>query len=204
MVFRREGTYALVAVLGALVVAGLLFAGSAWSADKNGDSKQDRKESRQEKRTLKSETRTDNNTSTNNSTRTQQVGTQAEKTANNITLSKVGDSDPVQVDGLLLYTIEITNNENVGNRPVFIRNDLPNSVDLLAVDISGGSLDDGVCEWTTNEDEVFCEVTLGADNNNDTATLQIVVEPEQVQDIDNFAEVFGNQLGRSHGRYRRG
>ena len=61
MVFRREGTYAIVTVLMALVVAALLFAGPALSQNNNGDSKKDRKETRQEKRTQTRETRTENN-----------------------------------------------------------------------------------------------------------------------------------------------
>ena len=202
MVFRRQGTYAIVAILVALVVAALLFAGSAWSQDKNGDSTKDRKETRQEKRTQNRETRTENNRATQDPPREQQVGAQqvsplAEASANDITLSKIDDPDPVEVDGLLLYTIEVTNDDTAASpRTVVIRNELPDSVELLAVDISGGINDEGVCEPSNDEEEVFCEVRLdGANNTDDTATIQILVEPQQVGEIENFAEVFEDNCG---------
>jgi Domain of unknown function DUF11 len=189
MVFRREGPYALVAVLVALVVAGLLFAGSAWSADKNGDSKKDRKDSRQEKRTQSSSTRTESNRATQNPRQsqqvgTQQVGTQDVDTGGGVTLSKVDDPDPVEVNGLLLYTIELTNDSAGANRDFDVVDTLPDEVDYIvaAVDEEGFT---GDCEETSGE--VTCSI-IDLDEG-ETATIQILVEPQETGTITNFADV---------------
>src|ERR671916_89023 len=58
MVFRRQGTYGLVAVLLLAAVLSVLLASSVWAQDKSGDSKKDGQDSKQEKRVKNSETRT--------------------------------------------------------------------------------------------------------------------------------------------------
>ena len=60
---------------------------------------------------------------------------------------------------------------------VVVEDDLPNSVDFIAVGVSGGTADE--CEGSDDEDpEVVCAITLAAQEDDDTATIQILVEPE--------------------------
>ena len=195
MVFSKESAYyAIGAVLAFLVVSVLLFAVPAWSqGDRAGESKQERKKAIQEKRAQSSSTRTERNRSGQDRVKaqragTQQVGAQAVDEEDDIRLSKVDEPDPVEVNGLLLYTIEVTNEDDSNDRTVVVRDDLPNSVELVFADIEGG---DGNGECVEDDDEVFCEVLLlDATTSDDTATIQILVEPEQVGEIDNLAEVF--------------
>jgi hypothetical protein len=190
MVFRREGAYAIASVLVILMVGGLLFASSAWSQDKNGDQKKDRKETRQDERIQDSSTRSKNNRAPMRiPTQTQQVGAQAVDAGVGVTLSKIEDSDPVEVNDLLLYTLQVTNTSGANNL-VVVADNLPNTVDLELVGISGGT-GSGECIETADEDDVYCEVSLAATGTAATATIQILVTaPNQPGQIDNVAQVF--------------
>ncbi len=96
--------------------------------------------------------------------------------AQGVTITKDDEPESVEVNGLLLYTLTVTN--ITGKQQfVVVEDDLPNSVDFIAVGVSGGTADE--CEGSDDEDpEVVCAITLAAQEDDDTATIQILVEPE--------------------------
>ena len=171
---------AVFALLVTLFVFALL-ADSAWAQDK------DRKKS--ERR----ETRTADNTPSNNPTRTQRVGAQQVEAQADpvVTITKVGEPDTVEVGELLLYTLTVTNTTGV-EQVVIVEDNLPNSVDLVAVSVNGGTAYD--CVENDDDPEVVCVIVLAADESpestdDDEATILILVEPNQVETITNDAEV---------------
>jgi hypothetical protein len=113
------------------------------------------------------------------------VGTQD---VGDVTITKVDDPDPVEVNGLLLYTLEVTNTTG-SDQEVVVEDDLPDEVDFIAVDVNGGTADE--CFTSNSDPEVVCVISLEPQgDNDDNATIQILVEPQETGTIENFADVF--------------
>jgi hypothetical protein len=118
------------------------------------------------------------------------VDAQAEETGGGLTLTKTDDLDPVEVDGLLLYTIELTNDNAGQNQEFVVVDTLPDEVNFSLEAIDGDS-STGVCE--ENNSVITCsDIVL---DDGDTETIQILVEPQEIGTITNFADVFEQGSG---------
>jgi Ca2+-binding RTX toxin-like protein len=98
-----------------------------------------------------------------------------------IAIAKDDNPDPVEVGGFLLYTLEVAN-DTASSQDLIVADELPAGVDLIAVDEPS----QGDCSEASNV--VTCQVANLAPN--ETATVQILVEPEEEGTIVNLAQVF--------------
>jgi hypothetical protein len=178
MFFRREGTYAFLAVLVALVVAGLLFAGSAWSEDKNGVSKKDPKESRQEKQTQSKETRT------------QKSNTQSAESAESPAARLAGQNPSAREALQAVAQVQASQDLDGETVDVFGTTD----IESLQIDVNNCDVDPGdsitfdVSE--DPEDVDFATVIDGVNANIDISSDGDLITVEDIDDPDNPIEFF--------------
>ena len=99
--------------------------------------------------------------------------------APDLVIRKLDDPDPVTREGLLLYTLRVTNQGSRDVNGVVIIDDLPIEVDLVRFESE---------DFTCQEDAglVRCTGNLLA---GETGTVRILVEPEVAGTMENTAEV---------------
>jgi uncharacterized repeat protein (TIGR01451 family) len=100
--------------------------------------------------------------------------------APDLVIQKLDDPDPVRTEGLLLYTLRVTNEGQSNATDFVIVDDLP----LDEVDLVRLASEDFECE--VNGDRVRCTGSLPA---GETGTVEIVVEAEEEGTIQNTAAV---------------
>jgi uncharacterized repeat protein (TIGR01451 family) len=94
-----------------------------------------------------------------------------------LSLSKVASPNPVMVNGLLTYTLVVTNNGPDVASEVILTDTLPHGVTLIA--------NSTACEWQT-----VLTCTLGLLMPNMTRTLTVTVKPTITGSITNTARVY--------------
>jgi uncharacterized repeat protein (TIGR01451 family) len=104
-------------------------------------------------------------------------------TAADLSITKAASPNPATVGNTLTYTITVTNNGPNNAAGVIVSDTLPNGVTFVSATPSQGS-----CNGTTT---ISCG--LGSLNNGSSATVTIVVTPNQAGGISNTATVRGNE-----------
>ena len=108
------------------------------------------------------------------------VGLQAD-----LSVTQVDDVDPIDVEQMLTYSLVVTNNGPDLATGITLTDTLPLEVDFESVSTSQGNCSE-------EDDEVVCQLDDLA--SGATATVTIVVMPEEAGEITNLVEVAGSEV----------